>query len=120
MRNFLKFLVLAPLALIFLAFAMANRQNVIISFDPFNNGDIPSPQIILPLFIVLIGATMFGVVLGGVATWLRQGRFRKGLRDARTQIEVLRDENDSLRKQARTQLPTGGTSTALTPTRGAA
>jgi hypothetical protein len=60
MRNLLKFLVIAPLALIFLIFALANRQTVVVSFDPFNGGDIPSPQIVLPLFIVLIVAAMVG------------------------------------------------------------
>ncbi len=87
MRRFLKFLVLAPVALLFLAFALANRQNVTVSFDPFNSGDIPSPQLVMPLFILLIAATMFGVVLGGFATWVRQGRFRKAARAARAATE---------------------------------
>lgn len=120
MRNFLKFLVFAPLALIFLIFAMANRHNVVVAFDPFNSGDIPSPQIVLPLFIVLIGATMFGVVLGGFATWLRQGRFRKALREAKAKIELLHGENESLRAQARAKQTSVGASAALTQTRGAA
>jgi len=45
MRKFLKYLILAPVTLLFLAFAIANRQIVTVSFDPFNSGDIPSPQI---------------------------------------------------------------------------
>jgi uncharacterized integral membrane protein len=119
MRNFLKFLVLAPLALILLVFALANRQTVTVSLDPFNNGDIPSPQIVLPLFLVLIGATALGVLLGGFAVWLSQGRHRKALRDAKGQIEVLRGEKESLRTQVRAQAP-GSSSTALIPPRSAA
>jgi uncharacterized integral membrane protein len=120
MRNFLKILILAPLALIFLAFALANRQNVTISFDPFNSGDIPSPQIVLPLFIVLIGVTMVGVLLGGFAVWMRQGRHRKALRDAKGQIEVLRGEKESLRAQIKASQASASTSTALVPPRSAA
>jgi len=99
LRNFLKFIVIAPLAVIFLSFDMANRQNVIISFDPFNSADFPLPKVELPLFVVLIGTLMFGVLLGGVATWMRQSRHRKALRDARKSTESLRGENESLRDQ---------------------
>ena len=80
-RNLLKFIVIAPLAVIFLSFDMANRQKVLISFDPFNTGDFPLPKVELPLFVVLIGTLMFGVLLGGVATWMRQGRYRRAARD---------------------------------------
>ncbi|MCI4678062.1 LapA family protein [Rhodoblastus acidophilus] len=119
MRTFLRVLVLAPLALIFLAFAMANRQNVVVSFDPFSGGDIPSPQIVLPLFMVLIGATMFGVVLGGFATWLGQGRHRKALREARAQVQALRNEIESLRARANGPVAPASASTAIVPTRAA-
>ncbi len=121
MRRFLKFLVLAPVTLLFLAFAIANRQIVTVSFDPFNSGDIPSPQISVPLFFVLIAATMFGVVLGGVATWLRQGRFRKAARDANARAEDLRGENAYLRDQiAALKTAAPSSSPAIVPARGAA
>jgi len=120
MRNLAKILIIAPLALIFLAFALANRQNVVVSFDPFNNGDVPSPQIVLPLFIVLIGSTMIGVLLGGFATWVRQGRFRKAARETKAQLEVLRGENESLRAQIKSLQFPQGSANLIVPTRGAA
>jgi uncharacterized integral membrane protein len=98
-RNLLKFIVIAPLVVIFLSFDMANRQKVLISFDPFNSGDFPLPKVELPLFVVLIGTLMFGVLLGGVATWLRQGRHRRAARDSRKLTETLRGENETLRDQ---------------------
>jgi uncharacterized integral membrane protein len=97
LRNFLKFIIIAPLAVIFLSFDMANRQKVLISFDPFNSGDFPQYE--LPLYAVLVGTLMFGVLLGGVATWMRQGRHRKALRDARKSSETLLGENETLRDQ---------------------
>ena len=33
--RFLKFLILAPIAALILAFAIANRQEISVSFDPF-------------------------------------------------------------------------------------
>lgn len=114
LRNVLKLILIAPLAVIFLSFDLANRQNVIISFDPFNSGDISLPQVELPLFVVLIGAVMLGVLLGGLAVWLRQGRFRKLAREAKAKLESLRNENDRLRAQVSgsksgSALPSGGT-----------
>jgi uncharacterized integral membrane protein len=121
MRKFMKILVLAPVTLLFLAFAIANRRIVPVSFDPFNSGDIPSPQIDAPLFIVMIGAAMFGVVLGGAATWLRQGRFRRAARDANAKAEDLRGENAYLRDQiAALKTANSSASTAVVPVRGAA
>jgi uncharacterized integral membrane protein len=119
MRNFLKFLLIAPIAVIFLSFDMANRQNVVVSFDPFNSAD--APQIVVPLFIVLIAAAMFGVVLGGVATWFGQGRFRKAARGANATTETLRNENEALRKQL-AELKSAGSapSTAVVVKRSAA
>jgi uncharacterized integral membrane protein len=98
-RNLLKFIVIAPLVVIFLSFDMANRQKVLISFDPFNTGDFPLPKVELPLFVVLVGTLMFGVLLGGVATWMRQGRHRRAARDSRRSTETLRGENETLRDQ---------------------
>jgi cell division protein FtsB len=63
---------------------------------------------------VLIGAAMFGVVLGGVSTWLRQGRHRKAARAAKATAENLRAENGQLRGQIAT-LKTPAASTALAP-----
>jgi len=119
MRNFLKYLILAPIAVLFLSFDMANRQNVIVSFDPFNSAEAASPQIVLPLFVVLIAATMLGVVLGGFATWLSQGRFRKAARQARAKAEELRGENDFLRQQLAEVKSSGAkASNILIPARG--
>lgn len=122
LRNFLKFIVIAPLAVIFLSFDMANRQNVVISFDPFNSADYPLPTVELPLFVVLIGTLMFGILLGGVAAWMRQGRHRRAARDARYAMETLRGENETLRDQiaALKSAPSFGQNSTLVMTRNAA
>jgi hypothetical protein len=51
---------------------------------------------------------------------LRQGRFRKALREAKGQAEVLRGENESLRAQVKSLQAPGAASTALAPPRNAA
>ncbi len=119
MRGFLKLLVLAPLALILLAFFMANRQTVILHFDPIPGGDLPAPQMVAPLYMVMIGAIMVGVIFGWISTWLGQGRHRKALRATKAQLESLRRENEALRAQNTELRLSPNSSTAVVPTRAA-
>src|SRR5258707_5343967 len=76
MRKFFTALVVIPLGLIFIVFAVANRHLVTVSFDPFNSTD-PSVAVTLPLFVVIIAVAIAGVVAGGSATWFRQRRWRR-------------------------------------------
>jgi uncharacterized integral membrane protein len=96
MRKFFTALVLIPLGLIFIIFAVANRHLVMVSFDPFNSTD-PSVAVTLPLFVVIIAVAIAGVVAGGTATWFRQRHWRRAARQheadarqARTQLADLR------------------------------
>src|SRR3954466_12462682 len=79
MRKFFKALVLIPLGLVFVVFAVANRHLVTLSFDPFNSAD-PSLAITLPLFVALIVVAIAGVLAGGTATWFRQRHWRRAAR----------------------------------------
>ena len=79
MRKFLNAVILIPLGLIFIVFAVANRHLVTVSFDPFNSSD-PSLGFTLPLFVVIVAVAMLGVVAGGAATWLRQRHWRRAAR----------------------------------------
>ena len=96
MRKFFTALVLIPLGLIFIIFAVANRHLVTVSFDPFNSTD-PSVAVTLPLFVVIIAVAIAGVVAGGSATWFRQRHWRRAARQheadarqARAQLADLR------------------------------
>src|SRR5258708_39342380 len=79
MRKFFTWLVLIPLGLILLVFAVANRHLVTLSFDPFNSSD-PSVAVRLPLFVVIIAVAILGVVAGGSATWFRHRPLRRAAR----------------------------------------
>jgi len=92
MRALLKFIVVAPVAILVLFFAFANRRTVTVSFDPFASDDAAAFAFAAPLFLVLIVTLMLGVALGGVATWLGQGRFRRAARQARAELDRLRSE----------------------------
>jgi hypothetical protein len=104
MKNFLKFLVLAPIAALMLIFAFANRQIITVSFDPFVDGDIPAFAITAPLFLILILAIMLGVLAGGAATWFAQGKYRKAARQNRAEAERLRNEAQAARPVGETRI----------------
>jgi len=102
MVRFLKFIIIAPLTILFLMFAYANRHYVDIGFDPFEGGDISNFSIKAPLFLALIASIMIGVIAGGIAVWLGQGKHRRALRVARAEADRLRVEL----RDAKAALPT--------------
>jgi uncharacterized integral membrane protein len=81
-------LILVPLAIIIIAFAVANRHGVTVSFDPFS-ASAPAASLTLPLFALLILVLIIGVVIGGTAAWLRQGRWRRAARRLEREAKEL-------------------------------
>lgn len=103
MANFLKFLILGPIAIVLVLFAIANRQWVPVSINPFSRAD-PTLTLEAPLYMLMFGAMMIGVVLGGLATWLKQRPYRKVARlhqrqEARAAKMARRQEDDALSYQ---------------------
>ncbi|MBD0413699.1 DUF1049 domain-containing protein [Oryzicola mucosus] len=82
-------IVFLPLAIILIALAVANRASVAFTLDPFNPGN-PALTLTLPLFVMLFLAIGLGMIVGSVATWLRQGRYRKLARQRGIEAEGLR------------------------------
>ena len=96
MRRFLVLFVLLPLAIVIVVVSVANRRDAVVSLDPFS----PTPALSLtaPLFVFLFGALALGIVIGGVATWVRQGRWRRLARSERFAAERLAREVEQMRK----------------------
>jgi uncharacterized integral membrane protein len=82
--------VFVPLAIVLVALAVANRELVALTFDPFHPGN-PALTLELPLFVFLFLALLVGVLVGSAATWFRQGRFRKLARQREQEVRSLRD-----------------------------
>jgi uncharacterized integral membrane protein len=101
MRKFFTGLVLIPLGLIFIVFAVANRHWVTVSFDPFNSRD-PSVAVTLPLFVVIIAVAIAGVLAGGSATWFRQRHWRRAARQHEADARQARAQLAELRAGAMT------------------
>lgn len=96
LKSFLKALVLVPLAVVVVLLALANRSVVMVSFDPFSS-DAPAFSLTMPLFVLIFATVALGVIIGGVASWLMQGRHRRAARDSRREATKLRGESEQLK-----------------------
>lgn len=114
LRKIFNVLVILPLAILFVVFAVANRHIVTLSFDPFNSSD-PALGVSLPLFVVIIVVAMFGVVAGGVATWFGQRHWRRAARLHEADARHARAELAAQRERALAAAPGGGQVPALSP-----
>ncbi|MGO4683208.1 hypothetical protein [Hyphomicrobium sp. 2TAF46] len=104
-RRILALLIGFPLGIILVAIAVSNRQPVDLILDPFRP-EKPALSVVLPFYIYLMAALVLGVILGGVATWMGQSRWRQtarsqGRRAARWQAEAdrLAREREAADKQ---------------------
>jgi uncharacterized integral membrane protein len=94
-RKIVTALILIPLAIALIAFAVANREIVTVSFDPFDPAQ-PALSVRMPLFVLIFAFLIGGVLLGGFAAWLRQGRHRRASRALRADLAGLRREIEIL------------------------
>ncbi len=94
-RKLITALILVPLAVGFAAFAVANRQMVTVSFDPFSSAS-PAYAASLPLFVLIFILLIVGVIIGGAAAWIGQAKWRRGARALDDEVRKLRSEVDTI------------------------
>jgi len=99
LRRIVGWIVLVPLSVVLIVFALANRQLVVVNFNPFVPTDaLASPGVGVPFFLVLFGVLLLGVVLGGIATWFAQAPHRRDERTYRRESERLNRELEAMRR----------------------
>ena len=84
-----------PIVVLVIAFAVANRKWVTLSFNPFTQ-DMPSMD--LPLWLLFFIGIFVGIVVGWIGAWFAQGKHRKAARDARAENAKMQMELADLRK----------------------
>jgi uncharacterized integral membrane protein len=99
MRTLVTLLIGIPVVVVVMALAVVNNQPVTIALDPFTP-QTPILSFTVPLYAVFFGALMLGALLGGMATWMRQGRYRKAARVNRKEAARWHDEADRLKAAA--------------------
>ncbi|TCT10686.1 uncharacterized protein DUF1049 [Tepidamorphus gemmatus] len=81
-HRLVQILITLPLAVLIIAFSVANRAPVRVSLDPFGSGDT-ALSVSVPLFLLVLGCLLVGVLVGGTAAWLSQGKWRRRARLSR-------------------------------------
>jgi Lipopolysaccharide assembly protein A domain len=96
----LRLFVLCVFAVAAVSFAVANRHVVRFMLDPLS-GPQGSLFIEAPLFFYLFGAMIVGFVLGALATWSSQGRWRRAARIRADEVSRLKRETERLSQHLR-------------------
>jgi len=89
----LSWIILLPIAALIIVFAVVNRELTTLSLWP-----LPF-EVDLPVFSVIFGGTLVGVLWGGVAAWSAAGTTRAKARERAREIQRLSDENRRLKGQ---------------------
>ena len=96
MRKIVTAVVLIPLGIVIVMFAVANREIITVSFDPFDSAN-PASAVRMPLFILIFVLVGLGILIGGIAAWLKQHKWRARARRAEADLRRLRAELDARR-----------------------
>ncbi len=115
-RRVLQVVILLPVAVVLVAFSLANRHAVTVSLDPFGGAE-PSMSLSLPLFVLIFAVLLLGVLLGGVGAWLRQGRWRRQARQEHREAERWRRRAEEEARRAARQGPATAPAAALSDQR---
>ncbi len=98
LKKIIWLLVAFPAAVLVVTLAVANRHIVRLVLDPFE----PQAPIIfleLPFFAYLFAALIAGIVLGGVATWMSQSKWRRMAREHLQESLRWKAEADRLARE---------------------
>jgi uncharacterized integral membrane protein len=92
MAKVLRGFIFWPMLILAVSLAIANRELVQFSFDPFSSEN-PALAIQMPLFVVLLAGVLIGLVFGGLSAWADQAHWRRAARDYRKKLQALEAQN---------------------------
>jgi hypothetical protein len=103
LRRVIWTLVAFPIGIVLITLAVTNGHRVRLILDPFRPDD-PVLSLVLPFYVYLFGAVLLGVVLGGMATWMTQARWRRMARRRGVDAVRWQAEADRLTRERDKQL----------------
>jgi uncharacterized integral membrane protein len=112
-RTFFKAVILVPIGVLLMLFALANRQWTSVSLDPFSS-EPPALAIHLPLFLIILLTLMLGVIVGGVAAWFRQRKWRRAARRLDAELREARAEAEAWKHRTEAEQSAAAALTPLT------
>lgn len=101
MKKIVNIVVLIPIAIILIVLSVANRQTVTLALNPFNPADSVL-SVSAPFFVFIFFAVIFGLIVGSLATWFGQGKYRKRARNEAHEAVKWHAEAEKHRTRAET------------------
>lgn len=98
MKQILSWIIGLPAAIVLIAFALANRTLVNVSFDPLS-GAAPEFAISVPLWALLFAGIFLGLIIGWVGSWINQSKWRKAAREARSTLDIELEKKKALEQR---------------------
>ena len=98
----LSWILTIPVMIVAVVFAVSNREAAALNLWPFGI------TVEAPLFILVLGSGLFGVVLGGAITWLSAGKKRQRAREAEFRASSAERELHYLQRKLDQAAPAGG------------
>jgi hypothetical protein len=98
LQRILRWTIGLPIAIIVVSFAIANRQWINVSFDPFSR-DAPFAAKDMPLWVLFFCGVFFGLIAGWIACWIAQGKWRRAAKDTRRELAHAQTEASELRRE---------------------
>ena len=98
LRRIVLLLVAFPAAALLITLAIANRHAVRLVLDPFRP-EAPVVSMMLPFYGYLFGTLFIGILLGGTAVWMGQGRWRRTARNRAQEAMRWQAEADRLSRE---------------------
>jgi hypothetical protein len=111
LRKLLAILLLVPLGVLAVALAVVNRKPVMLVLNPLDASSGLGVE--APLFLFLLGAFAIGLIVGGVATWYDQGKWRAKARAEARERRALSTRADRLEKELEAAEPRPAAATRL-------
>ena len=96
-------------AVVLITLAVANRHSVQMVLDPFNP-QRPVISTVLPFYVYLFAMMIVGIIMGGVATWTSQGKWRRLARTRAQDVARWRGEAERLQRERDARLGGGSES----------
>ena len=100
MKKLLSWIFWVPVGVILITIAISNRQIVTFSIDPVSKID-PFFSLSLPLYLMLFAAMLFGIIFGGIAAWIAQGKWRRNARQMTAEATKWKEEASRLKESTR-------------------
>jgi putative membrane protein len=94
LMTYVRYAILGVVAVVFITIALANREIVTVALLPDTLAAMFgfNLSITLPLFLIVGGAVIIGLLLGFFWEWLRERGYRSEAVKARREVDILRSE----------------------------